>query len=394
MDYSNLFVGVIFGFLLNEFAPKLIKKIWSVIKSLRIHRRQKFLESGQIENWILKYYDIKGNSHDLYDCKIGTFETKIPFMTKSEWETIKLITLENSTFLSFAQSQEPNFPINSSLLKSRMSFGQRLFNEPALYADRIETKDNNFIFHVKTCQYFQHATLLAGIEKETIEATKKNKFNKLPLREKGFPNAERAFQLPLKPCAIGCVCNLAFKKSSGIDLLIQTRSHETITGGGTKSGIPQFGLSPVVGNKIVDNLFIYNFIKEYCEELYNYDELIEMMSKKKPEPFWFYELPEARELLEAYNNGYFTLTFLGFGFDLHIGALTLCFLGVFENLEVSNKIRHKFEANWEVARGHFDNVAMEFVDIKSPKLQEWLKNGKLYYSSAYCISKTLDILSD
>jgi hypothetical protein len=102
--------------------------------------------------------------------------------------------------------------------------------------------------------------------------------------------------------------------------------------------------------------------------------------------YWFYDLPEAKELNALQKKGLFTLEFLGFGFDALNGSALASVLAVIHDEKYAKKIKKRIFANWEVAEGISGVVPIEFIDFRSPKRDHWLRENQLHYGSAFAIS--------
>jgi len=393
MDVLELLVGAIVGAVLGYLLPRWYEDGKRYLQRRNRENRRLLLESNNVYGWLVEYYERRGSINDLFDCKIGNFEIKMPFLTKREWQCVSKIQPEGNKILQYAETSNKGFKIDWRLMKKRMELGQRLFNEPTLYLDRLEEHDNSITLHVKTCEYFQMATLLARLEEETFRAVRKSAYTGVPFRDECLPNLARAQKLVKRPFSIGCIAVLAVRIDDGYEIVIQTRAHATVTFGGTKSAIPNFGLSPIIGAEGDTNILLYNFVKEYCEELFSYDELIEMMSQKRADPFWFYGLCEAEELLSLMEDNKFALEFLGFGFDALNGTSTIALLAVIEDDRASIEFKRRLCANWEVAKRTLSLArSIEFVDHKSPQLETWLRENRYHFGSTFAISRAIERL--
>lgn len=384
-------VGAIFGYILPIWYERF--KTW--LKSRKIQRRQALLREKKIYDWLIEYYRRTGNIDDLFDCRIGNFETKIPFLTKREWLFYAPINPNKDDMLQYSETTEQGFPINYRLIKFRQELGQNLFNEPTLYLDRMDEGNQQIRLHVKKCDYFQKVTSLLQIEEETFKAVEKNEYRKLPIRNAHFANITTASKLKMKPYTIGCTVGFAIKSKNGYEILLHTRSHKTATYGGSKSVIPNFGLNPITG--VLDSptsLLYYNFVREYCEELYSYDELILLINNKRANPLWFYELPEVQELQKLVKDKKLIFEFIGFGFDGLNGTATIAIMALVNDIKYANKLKKIIAGNWEVAERVSGLEPIEFVDFKSPKLDEWLKSKQYHVGSAFTVSRVLERLND
>jgi hypothetical protein len=392
MEILFLILGAILGTVVSIIIPK----AYDWIKQERINHntsyRRKLLESDNIYNWLVRYYSARNALNDLYDCRIGSFEIKIPVLTKLAWTRLECDLFTDGDLLHFAESLDPGFPVNEKLIQRRKTLGQRLFNERTVYLDRIEDEPENIKLHIKSCDYFQMFTLLASLEEETFQGIKKGSISFTPIRDRMVGNLETALKVLGKPSSLGCQVAVAIKMGDSYELLIHTRSHSTITYGGARALIPVFGMSPITGRQSQKNLIFFNFIKEYCEELFNYEELITLMNSRRMNPYWFYDLQEAREILELHAAKKFRLEYLGFGFDALNGSSILAILAVIEDEEYSLRIKQRIMANWEVAERTANLEPIEFIDYKSPKFEDWLRQKKYQFGSAFAISLAIQKL--
>lgn len=387
-----LVMGAILGAIFSFLLPIGQKKIKGNFQARRLKKRKSLVESRKVYKWLIEYYKRKGNLNDLFDCKIGNFEIKIPFLTKREWQYVEVIKPETDEILEYAESYDQRFKINKRLIKRRIELGQNLFNEPTLYLDRLDEFSDSITLHVKCCEYFQMATQLVNLEEETFEAIQKNIFTGVPIRDSSFPSLLHAQKLGKKPYSIGCTVALVLKTANSYEIIIQIRSHSTLTFGGTKAVIPNFGLSPIIGATNNYNILSYNFIKEYCEEMFNYEELISLMNSKRANPYWFYELPEAKELLSLWEDKVFSLEFLGFGFDALNGTSNIALLAIIDDVGFAKKIKENIITNWEVAKRTMKLEPIEFIDYKSSKLENWLRENRYQFGSAFTIARVIERL--
>lgn len=387
-NWTTLILGAAIGAIFSYYFPIIKKKTETALTNNKKVKRQKLLESGIIYDWIIKYYEDNNHLNELYDCKIGNYEIKLPFLTKPEWCNKSINIYDNEEIVEFSESNEKDFPIDHKMIAKREKLGQNLFNDDTMYLDRVEEKNNEYKFHIKRCTYFQMFTLLSSLEEETFNAIEKNIFY-TPVRDNMLANTNEAFKLKSSPNSIGCQVLLAFKTKNNYEFLIQTRSHSIITFGGAKAAIPCYGLSPIPSNDNTHNLLYYNFIKEFCEELYDFEELIKISENKKFNPFWFYDLPQAKTLINGLKNKSITYKFLGFGFDGLNGSATMATMAIIDDLEFLELMKKEIVPNWEVANRSKDVEPLEFVEYNSQKLENWLRERQYHFGSAFTISQAI-----
>ena len=391
MEWISLVLGTILGTISGFLFPIGVEKINKYRKTRRILKRRLLLESDKIHEWICRYYESRGRSVDLFDCKIGNSEIKIPFITKKEWLFILPVKPEKDSLLIFHQSRGENFDINYKLIKKREYLGQILFNEPGIYIDSISEQPDKITLNIKSCQFFQIAKNMIELEEETFRAIKKWSFKRTPIRDKYLSSLEAIQHISLKPLPVGCAVTFAVRTPNSYEIIIHTKSHSTVTLGGTKAIIPNYGLVPFAVSNNVSQLGIlfYNFIREYLEELFNYEEMVKLFELNKTHPTWFYDIPEAKQLI---NSKIFSCEVTGFGFNGLNGALSIAMLVMVDDVKFTDKLKRRINANWEVAKRTVELIPLEFIDYKSSILESWLLEKKFSPASAFSISRAVERL--
>ncbi|MCG6551464.1 MAG: hypothetical protein L7F77_03990 [Candidatus Magnetominusculus sp. LBB02] len=406
IDIISIVIGVILKILFDRWLEDYRKWI-STNKRLK---RRAFLENNkEISNRLIKYYKDNNSLDNLFNCEIDGYDVKIPFLTKKEWVYFKRINPREEILLHHAETDIIDTQYDKKIIKRRIDLGQNLFDDPTLYLDRIDMNYHALTLLVKSCNYFEMAVNLIRLEEETFKMVRKRRYKKTPLRDSCLANLSITQRLLMKPLSMGCSVALTLKTGTGYQILVHTRSHETISAGGLRTVLPNFGLAPICGpygeikeRKLIErnsnsnayNLLYYNFIKEYLEELFNYEDLITSFKDRRADPFWFYELPEARLLIKWIEEKKFVLEFLGFGFEALTGTAMVTFLGLIDDIEYSAILRSKLELNWEVAKKN-GRLEMEFVNTTSEasQLKEWLQKGQYTASGAFTISRALKKLN-
>ncbi len=397
IDTVNLLLGAILGTVLSYLVPVLFK-LMRHIRYQHLSRNRQLATGKAVYEWLVRYYERRGHLDDLFSCSLGEFTDRIPMLTSKDWQYTKEITLEEERFIVHDFGVEKHFTVDKRLIAQRELLGQKLFDDPTLYLDSLDQISHTLRFHVRSCRYFEVATALIKLEEETFNAVRKRtKYRNLPIRDEFFGSREQASKFALKPYSIGCACVLAFQKGDSYEFLIQTRSSETITAGNMQAGIPQFGLVPLPRDDVKIGILTYNFVKEFCEELYNKEELDQLMTSRRTASFWLNTLPQACELLAMLQNGVVRLFYLGFGIDALSGTSTIALLGVVKESAFSESLRSNIQANWEVAKREFVGKVVEplrFIDYHSSEMEKSFRNGELYYGSAFTISLATKYLNE
>lgn len=375
----------------------LIERFLSYLKSfLRKHwisRQQKLYNSQKVLDYVNEYYNQNGHYDELYHSEIAGYERTIPFLSHKGWHGLSVDIYRTPDIIQTIDGDALPYKINRHIIRKRKTMGQRLTNEKVLYFS--EAKDP-LHFVAKECDFFQKISLVGKMEEETFHAVFPA-IRETLLRNKLIPDFFTAIKRKPYPVSFGCDVALIICIDGKERVALQKRSLETSSYGGYMAVLPSFGLCPlpdganpemVYKSTLYNNPFFYNIIKEYCEEIFNKKEL-EHTPGGHANPYWFYEkMKEARELINALDEGRASCTYLGFGFDTINGMANLAAMLYIPDETLSMKIYKNSISNWE-SRSAVQQNGIQFVETDFTILQDYLKNNEYQCESAFTLSLAL-----
>jgi len=155
---------------------------------------------------------------------------------------------------------------------------------------------------------------------------------------------------------------------------IQSRSGEVIGLGNMRAVVPTFGLEP---NRIGDStsrygLLAYNFFREYAEELFDLEDVVQSVIARRASLDWIFELPQVALLESEMVAGRVSLSTTGFCVIPQEGVLSIAMLAVAESPELFRKVRAQTNPNWEAVEGGHSSVPIEFVRLDDHRLDDWV----------------------
>jgi len=387
-------------FLIGAIVIPLLKKAKLWLEERRAANRKELIkDSSGLYDWLIEYYKRNNNYEQLYTCKIGGSSTEIPFLTNEKWQYCVPISESEDFIYKFIEEEDSlNYEIDKKLIQKRILLGQKIFNQPAIYLDHVDESQKIPKLILKQCDYYQLITSLIKLEEETYKVFKKNRFKRVHIRENNIFSNEIAKSVKKAPFSTGCAVVFALNIDGDYEIITHTRSHEVSCFGGYIAALPNFGLAPEIGgtkkSKRQENLLFYNILKEILEEMFGYEELIDMMNIRKANPYWFFsELIQGSELYEAFKDGRLSIECLGFGFDTLNANCVLSILAKLDDITLSKKIKKTIKTNFEVMYEQGD-LDVYFNSIDSPQLKRWLDEKKFVASSAFAISKALERFKD
>jgi len=378
-------VGAVFGTLYPKLELYLRKRYWGSVSK----HRSNLLASVDIRKWIEKYYTEKGKLNQLYCCRLGRFDQRIPVLTVKTW--CQRRKLGKIPIIEIVNTPPQEFSTDMHLLKRRSSMGQRMFNDMALYPDRVDISATNIMIVTRRCKYFPIASNLIRLEEELFRAVDKSfvRRHRTPIRDRVLSSLEKASQYLLKPLSIGCATVLRLATNEGDKILIHRRSSQVITSSESIAVMPCFGLEPVdvvAVDQLEKDVLFLNFVKEFCEELFGIDDLISMSKHRQGLSSWILQFPEAKMMFSAFESGSALANLLGVGIDATNGTLILAIEVYIADKKITDKISELIVGNWEVAKPTPDIPVLELVPVTSNKFELWHQADAFSYPSAFALS--------
>ncbi|WP_159080681.1 hypothetical protein [Nocardia suismassiliense] len=390
-------LGAIFGVLLGilpRWRASLLK--WRV--SIKVRKRQALTTSGAVNRWLIHYYDRHGLS--LFVSEINGNTKYVPVLYDPRLIFTRILDLKMDWPLKVEPQRPIPFRIDHKLLNRRREMGAVLFQSwrKSMHLDRIEFAHPPEI-SIRPCEYFEIATTLLGLEEETYLCTKWSSRWRRWRRPKAPLRDTHRQTLPLEghrqplPLSVGSNTVLVIKIGGDYQVAIQTRAETVITSPNSKAVIPNFGFEPneFAGGKSSYGIVFYNFVREYLEELFDYEEIIGR-SRWAQSPDWFLRLPEARTLLTAVSNRKFTLAYLGTGIECLSGTATIALLAIVEDDNVIEELMQQLTPNYEVAAPSTTQAPVEFISINDSRLAIWHEQGKYQASTDFALALALKYL--
>ena len=379
-DFYNSLFWAVFGIALDRLFDRFIVPFLK-----RIHRKHDVWHAERLYygkktiKYLKNYY---GNQ--LFNCCIGNTSKQVAFLAHPDWINMQIDVFKNPKILKLISTNQCDYPIRKRRLESRKKRGYRLDNNPSLFLHRIVCKGKEISFEVGEYCYFQRISFTTDFESETYKCAFFNSKRDL-LRKRFFPKQFNNSLSSDNTVPIGCDTVLAIRKDGKYHICIHSRSSSTVNYPGGTMVIPSFGFG-TIGN--VNNPLLFSILREYCEELFDYEEM--ELVDKHVNPYWFYEqYPEVQLLYDLKRQNKVKLLLTGCGFDAIGGFFNLETLLIIEDDNASNVILQKCKGNWET----FGN-SIQFVPVDSPLLENIFNQNRLAPTSAFAIQRAIQLISE
>lgn len=384
MEIALLIVGAILGVVADRLTKVGYPKITEAIREKRLKKRLLSTKQDAVTNWLLSYYP----PDSLYHCTISGTAKRLPIFVGPDWKYSADLDSLGDRLTVMAKWDGPEFEIDDKLIRLRERHGQRIFNNETYFISAINERESGPQLVVAPAQYFQVITNLIALEEETFRSVL-SPGRPTPIRDKYFPDLETAKALARKPFSFGVNVGFVFRSDTELKVILQVRSEKTVTYGNLKALFPCFGLAPVKSDPSPESgeTLWHNFVKEYLEEFFDYEDLVDKLSQRRADQLWFLELPEAAEIVSARRENQLCVQVLGVSMDCLSGTTTLSVLVELNDQGLSRKIMANTIGNWEVAEPSGSGDSLELLDVFSPKLGAYFREDALHYGSAFTLER-------
>lgn len=369
------------GLILGWYGKDWIKKVFERYRARYASTRLTRLRSEKLRNWLIDYYIKNGFEANLFMASINGEKKQIPFLTKNNWFGK---CFDTKTLLKIGNDRDScDVKVDKKFITKRKLLGQTLWDAPFLCLKKISETEFSITIETIKCQYYQYVSKCGLLEEETIKLINRKR-KKSPLRDKYARTLDHLINGRLSANGIGVQSLIAFKSTNGYEFLLQKRSDKLCIAPGYTAVVPCFGCIPWEDSNEESDILLFNFLKEFYEELYNQEELIENTKRLRED--WFFDREPIRTLLELKRKGEFTLHAIGFGFDALTAEVNISLLAQINNTDFIKQELRRMQYNWEIK-------GIETINQGSKKMAEWLKSGELLPSCAFAISNALKIIS-
>lgn len=377
----ELVLGAILGIVFDRIYIQILLPFFKILQM----RREQFISKKLYFSRKTMDYILKTHKHDyIYNCKIGDTSISVPFITTPLWESLNIDILKHEDIITFVNTTKCNYPIHKKQIKRKQKRGLNLFDDPSLFIHSITCNKNNFVIQAGQYSYFQRISYVFDFRKETYNCVFKHIGIKETLRNKYLKNINEHYILSDNVVPFGCDTVFVIRIDNQYKICIHERSKETVNYPGAYMVVPSFGFGCI---KNISNPLLYSFLREYCEELFNRAE--NSTENNHIDPFWFYhQYEEVIDIFELIKNNSFFIHLIGCGFDAIEGYFNVSLLAIVKDEKISRKIYNNCVGNWETA-----NHNIKFISIESYELEEILKNNDYCPSTAFSISKAIELLN-
>lgn len=369
----------------------LITQVYSLAKAsayrawirVGVTLRSRNPEKGVLAKAIVEFYSRLGWSDSLYEAKYFSLPTRVAVLASSGSQRATLSINEdaffncNHLYTKFAHSPW-------AIMKYRLE-GARIFDGEFMWVRGV-SYDKGHIRSVEVGRFnfFAYATLCRRLHRELMSRWNRRK----GLHKAHLANFAQSLSSQLRPQAVGNLPVMLLRRGDGFYVPIAKRSAQVVNGPGIRSLLPVYGMecTTIGGAVSAYGLSFYNFVREFCEELFDLEDLVDKMKTKRIDPDWIFQIPAAARVLDEFRSGRAVMIRTGLCVNPNDGILNQALMVVFESEEFFEWLRHSSVLNWESELSSDPaKPSFEFVRLDDERLDRWAVDCALDPSAVFAL---------
>lgn len=374
-----LLVGAVVGAIVASWYNALTRNItrWTNAKILR--RRGAGDSAGSLSGKIVEYYANNGLTSSLYAPKMVGSGDPIALLYSSAFRFSSAVDVKSESLFS-CDHTFTRFPFSNRILRWYRRRGVRLFDGEFMWLKDV-TMDSDKLqtLSVGRFNFYAYASLCFRLQREISSRWRSPK-----MHSKYLSTFESAIASGLQPQAVGCMVATLLQGDDGLYIAIAKRSAQVLNGPGTRALLPVFGMecNAMGGRASEYGLTFYNFVREFSEEFFDLEELVDMMSVRRVDPDWIFQLPSAAAILREAKSGRLRILRTGFGVNPNDGIFNCALIAHFSSPKFFKWLRTESRLNWESAPGA---ASLEFIKLDDQRLDEWVDKREIDPSSIFAL---------
>jgi hypothetical protein len=379
-----ILLGAVLGAVASAWYEAVTGTVARIVKRTTLHKRRRISASGLLPRNTIAYYKKRHHLGSLYKPRLIKNTTHIPILFEPGQTRMIPVQPQNETLFNCSGSWK-TFPVNNRDIRWNMRRGVRLFDGELLWVESAHQQlDGNLRLRLGRFNYFAYATLSLQLQREML-----SRWRRPRLHDRFLTSFSSALGGPLQPQAVGCVCATLFESEKQLYVAVAQRSPEVLNNPDVYSLLPAFGLesNTIAGQASRYGLTFYNLAREFCEEFFNMEELIEMSSARRADPDWIFQLAPAASFVEEADSGQLHVVRTGLAINPNDGSLNCALVAHFRSPEFFRQLRSQLRINWESISDVISPAPVRFLPLDDPRLDEWAQAHQMDSSSIF----TLDL---
>lgn len=383
-----LLVGAVLGAIVASWYNAMTRNFIRWASAQVVRRRGEGGSAGSLSGKIVKYYINNGWTSSLYVPRMVGSGDPIALLHSSEFRFPSSVGIKSDSLFS-CDHTFTHFPVSNRILRWYRRRGVRLFDGEFMWL-KSATMDGDKLqkLSVGRFNFYAYAALCFRLQREISSRWRSPK-----MHSKYLSTFDSALASGLQPQAVGCMVATLLQGDDGLYIAVAKRSAQVLNGPGTRALLPVFGMecNAIGGRPSEYGLTFYNFVREFSEEFFDLEELVNMMSARRVDPDWIFQLPSAAAILREATARRLRILRTGFGVNPNDGIFNCALIAHFSSPKFFKWLRTESRLNWESAPGA---ASLEFIKLDDRRLDEWVNQREIDPSSVFALDLARQYAAD
>jgi hypothetical protein len=292
----------------------------------------------------------------------------------------------NRDYLFLVEDSRSSFPVNNKLLRQAVRAGAVIFGGDILYVAKVDVEDDAIAgVTLRNCDYLAYASLSLQLQRMLREHRVGRSGS--PQHKEYLSTFRNAIASPVQPQALGCAFVTLFESGGDVLVAISQRSSKVLNGSNSKGVVPTCGVESnnIGGEQSRYALLFYNFLREFAEEFFDLEELVESAKARRAHPDWILQIPAVESVVREARNGRLVMEHLGVAINPLDGAFVCAVLARFRSAPFRRDLVRGLQANWESSHGDLNEPPIQFISLFDPLLDKWADDGEIAPEAAFAL---------
>jgi hypothetical protein len=383
-----LLVGAVVGAIVASWYNTVTRALARWVNAQRVRRRTEGGSAGSLSGKIVTYYINNGWASSLYVPRMVGSGGSIALLHSPGLRFPSSVGIKSDSLFS-CDHTFTSFPVSNRILRWYRRRGVRLFDGEFMWlkSTTMDAGDLQKLF-VGRFNFYAYAALCFRLQREISSRWRSPK-----MHNRFLSTFDSALASGLQPQAVGCMVATLLQGDDGLYIPIAKRSAQVLNGPGTRALLPVFGMecNAIGGHASEYGLTFYNFVREFSEEFFDLEELVNTMSSRRVDPDWIFQLPSAAKILREASEGRLRILRTGFGVNPNDGIFNCALIAHFSSPKFFKWLRAESKLNWESAPGA---TSLEFIRLDDRRLDEWVDRREIDPSSVFALDLARQYAAD
>jgi hypothetical protein len=390
-DLFLILLGAIVGAVVSGWYVATTRAAQRKLKAWTARRWEREGASAQLAIKTVAYYQRRQALSSLFVPTTLNDARPVPLLFDSRLHFPRNTGIHHDQFLTFDHSWT-KFPYSRRAIRWYGRRGTTLFDGEPLCVRSISYNPPELTqLTTGRSNFYAHASLSFKLRREILSPLYRPR-----LHDRFLQTFEEALLSDLQPKGISCAAATLFQGTHALQIAISRRSNNVATSHAVFSTLPAFQMEANSIGEVSSRFGVtfYNFIREFCEEFFDLEQLVQMQTARRAHPDWIFEIPAAAAVLREAEAGRFHLIRSGIAINPSTGGLRCALVAHFTSCDFFQWVQKELKTNWESTQTSETDSPISFLELDDPRIDLWAQGYKLTPTSIFCVDLARQYVAD